>query len=171
MVYYTNYSSPVGLLFVISEKQHIIALFIEGQKYFGNTIKEPMIRKDDLAVFCQAKIWLDQYFAGKNPSLDRLPLKPTGTSFSQKVWQELLKIPYGTTTTYGKIAKEIAEKEKKKFMSAQAVGGAVSHNPISILIPCHRVIGSNGNLTGYAAGIEVKRKLLALEQNGKQIGF
>ena len=107
--------------------------------------------------------WLDRYFAGGRPSLCELPLAPAGSEFRQGVWSILCEIPYGEVTTYGDIAKKVAARMGNKSMSAQAVGGAVGHNPISIIIPCHRVVGSNGSLTGYAGGIKTKIKLLELE--------
>ena len=112
------------------------------------------------AVFC----WLDAYFDGKDPDPNRLPLAPQGSAFRQMVWKELLKIPCGQTTTYGAIAGTIAKKLHKEKMSARAVGGAVGHNPIAIIIPCHRVVGSDGSLTGYAGGLDMKRRLLRHEQ-------
>ena len=123
-----------------------------------------MSEKDDLPVFIKVKKWLERYFNGENPSIKELPLAPQGNDFRQRVWDILCKIPYGETVTYGDIAKEIANSLGRKSMSAQAVGGAVGHNPISILIPCHRVIGVNGSLTGYAGGIERKKALLKLER-------
>jgi methylated-DNA-[protein]-cysteine S-methyltransferase len=122
-----------------------------------------MVEKDNIPGFAETKNWLDRYFAGKKPSISELQLAPIGSEFRQEVWNILREIPYGEVTTYGGIAKKIAVKMNLKSMSSQAVGGAVGHNPISIIIPCHRVIGTNGSLTGYAAGIAVKAKLLELE--------
>ncbi|MDD3746378.1 MAG: methylated-DNA--[protein]-cysteine S-methyltransferase [Anaerostipes sp.] len=164
MYYTTVYSSPVGLLTLASDGENLTGLWIEGQKYHGNTIFEDMIEDNKLPIFSAAKKWLDQYFAGEQPAISQLPLAPRGTDFQKSVWQILCEIPYGKVITYGDIAKEIARKKGKERMSPQAVGGAVGHNPISIVIPCHRVVGSNGSLTGYAAGVETKRKLLEWEK-------
>ena len=117
-----------------------------------------------MQVFENTKKWLDRYFAKENPSIKEIPLAPIGGEFRQKVWKILCEIPYGQTITYGEIAKRIAKQMNKEKMSAQAVGNAVGHNPISIIIPCHRVIGKNGSLTGYAGGIERKKMLLELEK-------
>lgn len=163
MYYYTNYESPIGNLTIASDSVNILGLWIEGQKYHGNDLPMEMIEKNDISIFDTTKKWLDSYFAGKIPSISKLPLTPIGTEFRQKVWKILCDIPYGEVITYGDIAKEIAISLNKKNMSSQAVGGAVGHNPISIIIPCHRVIGSNGSLTGYAGGIDTKIKLLELE--------
>lgn len=162
MIYYIKYNSPVGTIFIASDEQNIIGLWIEGQKYFKSTVKEEMTLKDDLPVLNKAKEWLDRYFNGDKPLISELPIKLIGGEFRRLVWKILCEIPYGKVVTYGEIAKKIA-KIQNKNMSAQAVGGAVGHNPISIIIPCHRVIGSNGSLTGYAGGIDIKEKLLKLE--------
>ena len=163
MYYSTTYSSPVGLLTLASDGRNLVGLWVECQKYFGDPIKEAMTQQDGLPVFCAAKNWLDRYFAGENPAIAALPLRPIGSEFRQEVWSILCQIPYGEVTTYGCIAKKLAAKRGEKTMSSQAVGGAVGHNPISIIIPCHRVVGANGSLTGYAGGIGKKIKLLNLE--------
>lgn len=163
-IYITYYNSILGKLTIASDGENIIGLWIEGQKYFEDTIKnENIIKKDNLEIFIKTKDWLDRYFRGKRPDVKELKLSPKGSEFRKNVWKILCKIPYGQTITYGKIAKEIATLMNKKSMSAQAVGNAVGHNPISIIIPCHRVIGVNGSLTGYAGGIGKKIKLLELE--------
>jgi methylated-DNA-[protein]-cysteine S-methyltransferase len=136
---------------------------MKGQKYFGDTLPEAMIKRDNISIFDAAKKWLDKYFAGKKPKVSELPLAPIGGEFRQEVWKILLAIPYGEVITYGNIAKKIATKMDRESMSSQAVGGAVGHNPISIIIPCHRVVGSNGSLTGFSAGVKTKVKLLELE--------
>ena len=141
----------------------LVGLWIEGQKYHGGTIPEAMIENNDMPLFDTTKKWLDRYFAGEKPSISELPLAPIGGEFRQGVWSILCEIPYGEVITYGDIAKKIAVKMNKESMSSQAVGGAVGHNPISIIIPCHRVVGSNGSLTGFAGGIQMKVKLLELE--------
>ncbi|MDR1730529.1 MAG: methylated-DNA--[protein]-cysteine S-methyltransferase [Synergistaceae bacterium] len=161
--YSTTWPSPAGLLTLACDGDHLVGLWLEGQKYYGHSIPGTPSMKDDLPVFSDAKKWLDRYFAGKKPEISELPLAPIGGEFRQGVWSILREIPYGEVTTYGHIAGKMAEKMRKRSMSAQAVGGAVGHNPISIIIPCHRVVGSNGSLTGYAGGLAVKRKLLELE--------
>ncbi|MGL4669019.1 MAG: methylated-DNA--[protein]-cysteine S-methyltransferase [Methanobacteriaceae archaeon] len=163
MYYSTIYKSPIGELTIASDNNSIIGLWVEGQKYHGTTLDIKMTEKDDLPIFKTAKNWLDRYFKGEKPDISELPLAPIGTKFRQEVWKTLCKIPYGKVITYGDIAKEIAVKMNKETMSSQAVGGAVGHNPISIIIPCHRVVGSNGSLTGYAGGINRKIQLLEIE--------
>lgn len=161
MLYQYNYKSPLGILTMASDGENITGLWFEGQKYFASTIKEKCITKQ-LPIFAKAVSWLDCYFGGRKPSIT-LPLAPQGTEFRQQVWQILSTIPYGQTITYGEIAKRIALAMGKEKMSAQAVGGAVGHNPIAIIIPCHRVVGAMGNITGYAGGLDRKIKLLQLE--------
>ena len=163
MYYKTNYASPVGLLTLAADDDNLVGLWIEGQKYHGGTLSGTMTEKNDLTVFGMVKSWLDRYFAGENPTISELHIAPIGSDFRQSVWQILSEIPYGEVTTYGDIAKKMAVQMDKKRMSGQAIGSAVGHNPISIIIPCHRVVGSNGSLTGYAAGIDKKIKLLKLE--------
>ena len=157
MYCFTIHPSPVGLIALASDGGHLVGLWLEGQKYHGNTIPAAMTEKDDLPVFDAAKQWLDRYFAGGKPAISALPLEPIGSAFRQGVWGILCEIPYGSVMTYSEIAKKMG------CRSSQAVGGAVGHNPISIIIPCHRVVGANGSLTGYAGGIGAKAKLLALE--------
>lgn len=164
MYYMTNYQSPVGLLTIAgNENNELIGLWMAGQKYFGGTISSELIVKDDLNIFIKTKEWLDRYFADRKPNLNELNLAPIGSEFRQDVWEVLCQIPYGEVTTYGAIAKTIAQKRNKSSISAQAVGGAVGHNPISIIIPCHRVIGTNKSLTGFAAGLDKKSALLKHE--------
>jgi methylated-DNA-[protein]-cysteine S-methyltransferase len=153
----------VGRLTLACDGDNLVGLWIEGQKYFGNSIPEEMIPKDDCPVFKTAKNWLDRYFTGEKPVISELPLRPIGGEFRQGVWNILREIPYGEVTTYGDIAKKMAVKLGKRSMSNQAVGGAVGHNPISIIIPCHRVVGANGSLTGFSGGIGKKVKLLEFE--------
>lgn len=162
MSYIYRMDSPAGKLSIASDGDSIKGLWIEGQKYFAAGLKEET--EKDLPVFKQAKKWLDCYFSGKEPDFS-LPLAPEGSEFRQKVWDILREIPYGQVITYGEIAKRLeAQNGGKKRVSAQAVGGAVGHNPISIIIPCHRVVGTGGSLTGYAGGISIKVKLLELEK-------
>lgn len=165
MYYSTNYTSPVGILTLAcdADGSHLAGLWIEGQKYHGKSVPGPMEVNDGMSIFTVAKKWLDRYFAGENPAVSGLPLAPIGTEFRRGVWSILCEIPYGEVVTYGDISKKMAAKMGKETMSGQAVGGAVGHNPISIIIPCHRVVGSNGSLTGYAGGISTKIKLLELE--------
>lgn len=163
MYYYTTHPSPVGLLTLASDGEALVGLWLEGQKYFGQSVCELLQQKDNFPVFSTAKSWLERYFAAQRPSLDGLTLRPAGSAFRQAVWSILCEIPYGQVITYGSIASSMAERLGKKTMSAQAVGGAVGHNPISIIIPCHRVVGTTGSLTGYAGGIDKKIQLLELE--------
>jgi len=165
MYYSTTYPSPVGMLTLAcdGDGSNLVGLWMEGQKYHGGTIPDKMSEKGEMPVFSAAKKWLDRYFAGEKPAVSQLPLAPIGGKFRQDVWGILCEIPYGEVITYGDIAKKMAAKMDKESMSSQAVGGAVGHNPISIIIPCHRVVGSNGSLTGYAGGVGIKVKLLELE--------
>lgn len=163
MYYKTAYLSPVGMLILGSDGENLVGLWREGQKYFGDSVPEEMIENNDLPVFAATKEWLDRYFAGEEPEIKALPLSPIGSEFRQMVWKLLMEIPYGKVTTYGEIAHKIAALKGGKAMSAQAVGGAVGHNPVSIIIPCHRVVGSNGSLTGFAGGLEMKMHLLEHE--------
>lgn len=159
----TNYLSPIGPITLASDGENIVGLWLEGQKYFAGTAKGAMLLNDTLPVFEAAKRWLDEYFAGGKPAISRLPLAPVGSAFRQTVWKLLCQIPYGEVAAYGELAKKIAQIQNRPTMSPQAVGGAVGHNPISIIIPCHRVVGTGGSLTGYAGGISAKIKLLELE--------
>ena len=156
MEYRTVYPSPLGALTLASDGTHLTALWLEGQKYFGGGCTD-WEERDDLAVFAAARRWLDDYFAARRPDSALLPLHFRGTDFQKVVWQQLLQIPYGATVTYGELASRIG------CGSARAVGAAVGRNPISIIIPCHRVVGAGGRLTGYAGGVERKRWLLAWE--------
>lgn len=160
MTYIYIYTSPLGILTLSSDSHHITGLWLAEQKYFAATLEDHAEEKT-LPIFVQTKKWLDIYFSGNDPG-PTPPLLPKGTPFRLAVWTILQQLPYGTMTTYGAIAKYL-ERRWDKRVSARAVGGAVGHNPISILIPCHRVIGTNGNLTGYAGGIENKIRLLHLE--------
>lgn len=163
MIYKTDYTSPIGNITIASDGESIVGLWLDGQKYFADTVKDEMVENNNLQVFLETKKWLDRYFAHQNPDICELTLAPIGNEFRQEVWKILCEIPYGKVITYGEIAKMIALQRNLRTMSAQAVGGAVGHNPISIIIPCHRVIGKNGNLTGYAGGIDIKIKLLEHE--------
>ncbi len=158
--YITYYNSPLGKLTISGFDESITGLWIEGQKYYADTLGQADVK--ELTVFKTVKKWLDSYFRGEKPAID-FSLAPQGSNFRHDVWDILLKIPYGEVMTYGNIARRLEEKYGGKRVSAQAVGGAVGHNPISIIIPCHRVVGTNGSLTGYAGGLDKKISLLKLE--------
>ncbi len=164
MYYIMTYDSPVGKLTGASDGENIVGLWLEGQKHFGATVEGEM-REEPLPVLDEARRWLDIYFSGNQ--LDFLPpLAPKGSEFRRAVWEQLLEIPYGQTITYGEIARKL-EAQLGRKTSARAVGGAVGHNPISIIIPCHRVVGADGSLAGYAGGVDKKIQLLALEKGVK----
>lgn len=162
MEYITDYESTLGKILLAGREDAVTGLWFYGQKYFGAGLEKEHEKKE-IPLFVTVKSWLDAYFEGKNPKRE-FSLEPGGTQFQKEIWKLLLKIPYGEVTTYKKLAEEIAARREISSMSAQAVGGAVGHNPISILIPCHRVIGTNGSLTGYAGGIEKKIWLLEMEK-------
>ena len=147
-----------------SDGTNLTGLWIEKQKYFAATALQDCRKKADLPVFIQAAQWLDKYFQKQNPAISELPLAPEGGEFRQMIWKILCDIPLGQVWTYGGIAKMVARKTGKAKMSAQAAGGAVGHNPISIIIPCHRVLGAKGALTGFGYGLERKKQLLDLEK-------
>jgi methylated-DNA-[protein]-cysteine S-methyltransferase len=161
MQYISHYESPLGAITLAADEKGLIGLWFDGEKYFGNTLEAEYEEKESV-ILKKAEKWLDTYFMGRCPE-KKLPLHLRGTEFQKTVWAILLNIPYGQTETYGKIAEEIARNRGREHMSAQAVGGAVGHNPVSIIVPCHRVVGTDGNLTGYAGGIERKIALLQLE--------
>ena len=163
-MYYCTYESKIGLLYLISDGKSLIGCYLEGQKYFLNNIDNYYLN-EELSVLVKSKDWLEKYFNGENPSIDEIPLNYIGTEFRKIVWKVLKEIPYGKVVTYRHIAEIIAKTKGLETMSAQAVGGAVGHNPLLIFIPCHRVIGVDGSLTGYAAGLENKRFLLNLESD------
>lgn len=169
MIYTTTYQAPapIGTLFLASKNGKLIGLWMEGRSYdLGDAkfIKE----KPEEEVLVKTKNWLNQYFRGEKPSIQELHLAPKGTPFQHAVWKMLCEIPYGETITYGELANKMAQMTHQAKMSPQAIGGAVGHNPILIVIPCHRVIGANGSLTGYAGGISKKEYLLAFEKGGKK---
>ena len=162
MQYTSYYHSPIGRILLASDDLGLTGLWFEGQKYFADgldtehrELKTPLLEK--------AKSWLTVYFSGKEPDFS-VPLHLAGTAFQREVWEILCTIPYGQTVTYGQIARQLAAKKGLPHLSAQAVGGAVGHNKISILVSCHRVVGANGSLTGYAGGIDKKQALLNLEK-------
>ncbi len=157
MYYSTDYESPIGKMLIVSDGECLLGIWFYNQKHFMSSIRGDVIEDDELPIFERVIKWLDDYFDGLNPRID-FELRPQGSEFRQKVWRILSDIPYGETMTYGEIASMISP-----TMSAQAVGGAVGANPIAIVIPCHRVLGKNGKLTGYAAGLERKIELLKIE--------
>ena len=163
MLYSSITTSPLGPITIVSSKTHIVTLYLESQLHAIKMLKEEPVTGKKLPVLTQAKNWLERYFSGKKPLPDELPLAPEGSDFRRFIWQELCHIPYGATVTYGFLAKRAMEAFHKPAMSAQAVGGAVGHNPISIIIPCHRVVGAQRRLIGYTGGLDMKIKLLALE--------
>lgn len=162
MTYIGHYISPLGGITLSSDGTTITGLWFDGQKYFGATLPQHPVEQE-LPVFAQTRHWLDLYFEGDVPDFTPPLAAPKATAFRSAVWEILGTIPYGHTMTYGAIADQIARRMGLSSMSAQAVGGAVGHNPISLLIPCHRVVGTNGSLTGYAGGIDKKIALLTLE--------
>lgn len=164
MDYLHHYDSPLGAITVASDGEALVGLWFDGQKYYEDTLARGH-GEADLPVFDEADAWLDTYFGGREPGFTPA-LHVRGSDFRRRVCQILLEIPYGETRTYGSIAAQIARERGLEGMSAQAVGGAVGHNPISLIIPCHRVVGANGNLTGYAGGIRRKVRLLKLEGTG-----
>lgn len=164
MIYTSNYKSPIGNLLIASKENKLVGLWIENQKYYLSNFKDKIIETENLEILVKTKKWLDRYFKGEKPDISELEINPIGSEFRKSVWEILKNIPYGEVITYNDIAKELAKQKGIKKMSAQAVGGAVGHNPISIIIPCHRVVGSNGSLTGYAGGIKKKIYLLEHEK-------
>ena len=162
MPYMSHYMSPLGRLLLAADDEGIVGIWFEGQKHFAKGLAKDC-REQDVPVLTKLKDWLDQYFARQNPDIT-VPVHFIGTAFQREVWTMLQTIPYGATVTYGEIARKLAQSRGIPQMSAQAVGNAVGRNPIAILVPCHRVVGANGNMTGYAAGMERKKALLGLEQ-------
>ena len=162
MTFLTHYDSPLGGVLLAADESGLTGLWFEGQKYFADNLPEERAERET-ETLALAKRWLDIYFAGKEPDF-MPPLHPVGSPFRRAVWELLLEIPYGQTATYGELSRRLAAKMGIAHMSAQAVGGAVGHNGISIIIPCHRVVGTGGSLTGYAGGVNKKVKLLELER-------
>ena len=162
MEYIHHYDSPLGGITIASDGKAITGLWFDGQKYFADALDKDFEEKE-LPVFEQTDQWLNIYFSGNAPGFTP-PLKMKTTPFRKVVWEIMLTIPFGQTMTYGMIADRIAKQKGLSRMSAQAVGGAVGHNAISLIIPCHRVVGANGSLTGYAGGLDRKVKLLSLER-------
>ena len=161
MDYIHSYASPLGQITVASDGKAVVGLWFDGQKYDRDVLEEEY-KEAALPIFGEADRWLDQYFAGQTPNFTP-KLKLWGTAFRRRVWEILLEIPYGHTMTYGEIADRIARERGLKRMSARAVGGAVGRNPISLMVPCHRAVGTKGRLTGYAGGLDKKAWLLRRE--------
>lgn len=161
-MYVSHYKSPIGNILLSADDEGLTGLWFENQKYYAEDIAEECVEMKT-GILLEAEKWLDVYFRGKEPSF--MPkLHITGTDFRKEVWEELIGIPYGKTVTYGCIAEKIAKNHRLSHMSAQAVGGAVGHNKISVIVPCHRVVGADGSLTGYAGGTDKKLFLLKLEK-------
>lgn len=163
-VHYASWHvTPLGRVLLAARGGALAGLWLEGQKYFGNGLPGGTREEDDFPALVRAKAWLDRYFAGERPPISDLRLDPDGSAFRKAVWGLLCRIPYGEVTTYGALARRLAPACGKERLSPQAVGGAVGHNPISIIIPCHRVVGADGSLTGYAGGMAQKLWLLRHE--------
>lgn len=161
MIFIQHYDSPLGGILLAADETGLTGLWFDGQKFFARDLPAERVEQNT-PTLSEVKRWLDIYFTGKEPDF-MPPLHPIGSAFRRSVWDILLRIPYGQTTTYGEIARQLAEKQGRPRIAAQAVGGAVGHNKISIIIPCHRVVGTNGSLTGYAGGVDKKVKLLEWE--------
>ena len=164
--YTSRYSSELGDILLAADEIGLTGLWFFGQSYFADTLPAEQVAQET-PILAQAREWLDEYFSGKEPDFTPT-LHPIGSPFRQAVWKLLLQIPYGQTTTYGEIARQLEKLQNRPHMSAQAVGGAVGHNGISIIIPCHRVVGTKGNLTGYAGGLDKKMALLELEHANRK---
>lgn len=164
ILYFDNYSSPLGNIVLVCNETHLLSLLIEGQGEFKIEKNEELKLDKNHPILKTVKLWLNRYFNGEKPSPDEIQIYARGTDFQKRVWKLLLEIPYGEITTYRDIAKTIAKEKNIKRMSSQAVGQAVGSNPLAIIIPCHRVIGSNGKLVGYGGGLHLKSFLLNLEQ-------
>ena len=160
MLYTDSFASPLGEILLVSDGEALCGLWFEGQRHFPASLEAE--ERPELAVFEKTRVWLERYFAGKAPELD-VPLRPDGTAFQRAVWELLREIPYGETVSYGELAAALAERSGRPC-PARAVGGAVGRNPVSILVPCHRVVGADGSLTGYAGGLGRKKKLLEIER-------
>lgn len=160
-LYYTRYESPLGEILLLANEQALTGVWLPGQQPDTGQLAQA-VKQDRAPVLVQGCAWLDRYFCGRRPTPQELPIDPPGSDFRRRVWKRLCSIPYGHLETYGQIAREMSEPGGGK-MSAQAVGGAVGHNPISLIIPCHRVVGAQGNLVGYNGGLALKRRLLKYE--------
>ncbi len=163
MDYTAHYHSRLGGITMASDGTALVGLWFDGQKYFGRTLEAKHEPRPDLPIFYETRCWLDIYFGGHEPNFTP-PLVMRGSDFRKAVWRILLEIPFGQTMTYGEIARRVAVERGLQSMSAQAIGGAVGHNPISIIVPCHRIIAADGGMTGYAGGIDRKMWLLMMEK-------
>ena len=161
MIWTSEYMSPLGRITLACDDEALVGLWFDGQRYFGSVLPKVTVQREH-PLFAEAGRWLDIYFSGKEPGF-LPPLRYDTTPFRKRICDIMLTIPYGKTMTYGEIAAEAARQQGLAKMSAQAVGGAVGHNPISLMIPCHRVVGASGSLIGYAGGVERKIQLLKLE--------
>ncbi|MDO5537390.1 MAG: methylated-DNA--[protein]-cysteine S-methyltransferase [Desulfovibrionaceae bacterium] len=161
MLHTAHYPSPLGDILLAADSEGLTGLWFEGHRHFGRGLSADA-RDQEIPLLRDAKRWLDIYFSGREPDF-AVPVHSAGTPFQLAVWRILLAIPYGRTMTYGEIAREFEKGEDGPRMAAQAVGGAVGRNPVSIFVPCHRVVGANGSLTGYGGGIGRKARLLELE--------
>lgn len=164
MYYIAHYQSPLGNITMASDGKSLVGLWFEGQKYYGAGVGLDCQVRPTLPIFSLTCCWLNEYFSSREPRFTP-PILLLGSTFRQRVWNELLKIPYGSTLSYGVIAQRLAMAQPDVCVSARAVGGAVAHNPISLIVPCHRVVGGNGSLTGYAGGLEKKVQLLQMERS------
>ena len=164
--YTSIYPSRLGDILLAADEIGLTGLWFFGQSYFADTLPAEQVAQET-PILAQAREWLDEYFSGKEPDFTPT-LHPMGSPFRQAVWKLLLQIPYGQTTTYGEIARQLEKLQNRPHMSAQAVGGAVGHNGISIIIPCHRVVGTKGSLTWYAGGLDKKMALLELEHANRK---
>ena len=173
MLYKKLYKSLIGDILIVFDKEALLGLYLERQKEFEEKLRDSEIvevneeilsysKEEDYKILKTTEKWLDKYFSGENPDFIP-PVKVNGSEFRKDVWNILLKIPYGETRTYKEVGEGLLASGKYERVSNQAVGGAVGHNPMSLIIPCHRVVGSDGGLRGYAGGVDVKRKLLELE--------
>lgn len=162
MEYTKCYPSPLGSITLASDGENLTGLWFDGQKYYGAGLPEHPVHRE-LEIFDRTQEWLDLYFSGREPDFTPA-LSLAGSSFRRDVWEIMLTIPFGQTMTYREIAEKLAARRGVDRISAHPVGGAVAHNPITLIIPCHRVVGSNGSLTGYAGGLEKKVRLLQLEK-------
>lgn len=160
----TTYTSPLGQLILLADTSHLLGVWYSDQTHLGAHYPLASIKHGTSPVLKQTAQWLTAYFNGQRPAIEQLPLAPEATPFRQQVYRVLTQIPYGQTMTYQQIVERLSELNGQPTGSARAVGGAVGHNPIAIIIPCHRVVGTNGSLTGYAGGLARKKALLALEQ-------
>ena len=163
MLYATTIPSPLGELTLVSTDAALTALWLDRRAFLADTAGRAVEERADALPLKPGRDWIAAYFAGRRPGIGDLPLAPEGTPFRRLIWRLLRDIPYGECVSYGELAREAARALGKERMSSRAVGGAVGRNPLAIIIPCHRVVGADGNLTGYGAGIARKIRLLELE--------